>query len=395
MATPKKTTKKAPAKAKTTTTKAKTLKPKTVKPKPAVAKSAATSPKNEASGQSWWGWVLAVLFAGALIGTYASDAFWMNQFDEENSMLVIDDTTWMPVGGAPVTVVVLNDEKCGQVCDTKANLDALRASVNPALKVKEVEVDSEEGKALIEAFDIVSIPQYFFGEDIEALEAAGPDGEDVKFIDNLPAGLLTQKDDLYFIDSARVGFKPGKFISAPEFADLDTEPSIGNGPIQVVEFTDIQCPYCKRFHDQNKSLIEQLVGDGTITYVVKDFPLSFHKESYGGMHKALNCALKEGGNDVYFAVKDQIFANQSSFSGLGVSAAENVVANYASEQGVDISSCLAQNGAAMEAEVMADIAEGSRYGVTGTPTIFVGTQILPGAVGPAALSAAVNAEMGQ
>lgn len=358
-------------------------------------KTVTTAAQTQSADKNWFGWVFALLFAGALVGAYASDAFWMNQFDAENGMLVIDDTTWMPVGGAPVTVVVLNDENCGQVCDTKANLEALRASVNPALKVKEVAVDSPQGQALIKDFDIVSIPQYFFGEDIEDLKAKDPDGKEVKFIDNLPAGLLTKKDDLYFIDSARVGFKPGKFISAPEFVDLDTEPQIGTGPVPVVEFTDLQCPFCKRFYDQNKTLIDQLVSDGTITYTVKDFPLSFHPESSGGMHKALNCALQEGGNDVYFAVKNQIFANQNSFSGIGVPAALDQVVSYASEQGVDISSCLAQNGAAMEAEIAADMAEGSRYGVSGTPTIFVGTQILPGAVGPAALSAAVNAELGQ
>lgn len=400
MATPKKTTtpKKGAVK-KTTTSKA-------VAPKKVVAKKApmkmvtpvgAASSKTAATRKSGtnglWGWLLAALLGGALIGTYAADTYWMQSFDEEAGMLVIDDKTWMPVGGIPVTVMVLNDENCGAACDDTASLNSLRASVTPALKVQRIDISSAKGKALIKDFDVVSIPQYFFGEDVEELEAEGPDGEDVKFIENLPAGILIEKEGLYFIDGARVGFKPGKFIVAPEFADLDSEPTRGDGPVQVVEFTDMQCPYCKRFADQNKTLIDQLVSDGTITYVIKDFPLSFHAEAYGGIHKAASCVLQEGGNNAYFAVKDQIYVDQASFTGMGVPAAEQQVAGYATEQGVDIQSCLANDGATLQAEVLADIAEGSRYGVTGTPSIFVGTQILPGAVAPATLSAAVNAEL--
>jgi len=404
MATPKKTTsttaKPASVKTKTITTKKATATAKKKSTPPKLSRPVVTTTvskpvvKKQSPSNGWIGWLFAVLLGWALVGTYASDSYWMESFDESEGMLVVDDKTWMPVGGAPISVVVLNDKDCGVACDASGSLNSLRASVNPALKVTEVDISSPEGEALINQFDLVSIPQYFFGEDIEELTAEGADGEEVRFIDNLPTGLLTEKNDLYYIDSAMVGFKPGKFIKAPEFADLQSEPSQGNGPVSVVEFTDLQCPYCKRFYDQNKTLIEQLVSDGTITYTVKDFPLSFHTEAYGGIHKAANCVLQEGGNDAYFAVKDQIFNNQSSFTSIGVPAAEQQVADYASEQGIDIQSCLVENGNSIQAEVAADTAEGAKYGVSGTPTIFVGTQILPGAVGPAALSAAVNAELG-
>lgn len=376
--------------AKSVTAKSVKTSPKTPTP-PRVTDSVQANPNNGDSG-SILGWLVAVLLGGALLGTFLADSFWMEQFDEDAAMVVIDNKTWMPVEGEPVSVVVLSDKNCGSACDTTGGLDSLRASVTPALMVEEIDVSSARGQALVDRFDLVSIPQYFFGTDIEDFELEGPDGEEVSFIDNLPAGLLTLKDDLYYIDGAQVGFKPGKFIKAPVFADLESEPRRGDGPIQVVEFTDLQCPYCKRFYDQNKALLEQLVDDGTITYVIKDFPLNFHKEATDGMHKALNCSLAEGGNEVYFAVKDQIFANQSSFNGIGGAGAEQQISEYASEQGVDISSCLASSSAEFQAEIKADTAEGAKYGVTGTPSVFVGTQILPGAVGPAVLSAAVEAE---
>ncbi len=340
-------------------------------------------------GSGLIGWLLAVLFGGALVGLFVADSFWMSTFDKESSMVVVENKTWMPVEGTPVTVVVLNDETCGSACDASRSLDSLRASVTPALKVKNIDISSNKGKALVKSLDLVSVPQYFFEEDIEDLEVEGPEGEEVRFIDNLPAGLLTMKDDLYYIDSARVGFKPGKFIKAPEFADLDTEPVRGTGPIKVVEFTNYQCGYCKRFHDQNKTLIDQLVSDGSITYMVKDFPMFGRNDRFA--HQAANCALKQSGQDVYWQMNRSILANQADWS--NSTNPESYFVDLASEQGVDIAACMADAG--VRAEIDADMEEGRRFGVTGTPSVFVGTQILPGAVGPAALSAAVNAELNQ
>lgn len=339
-------------------------------------------------------WLLTFAFGGALLGTWMADQQFMGQFDPDAGMVVIENKTWMPVDGKPITVVVLNDKDCGSACSTESGINSLKASVTPALKVEKLDINTARGQALIDQFDLVSVPQYFFGLDIEDFELEDVNGETTKFVENLPPGLLTKKEDLYYIDGARVGFKPGKFIAAPDF-DMTGEPVQGDGPVTVVEFTDLQCPYCKRFHDQNKALIDQLVADGTITYVVKDFPLSFHKESSGGMHKALNCALQEGGSEAYSAIKDQIFANQASFTGIGGAAAVDQIEGYATEQGMDISACLANNSAEVQAEIQADMQEGAKYGVSGTPSVFVGTQILPGAVGPAVVQAAVKAEMGQ
>lgn len=385
MVTSKKTTAKSSV-SKSKTAKAKSTSKKTTPTKVAKSKTATTTDKNSGS-VSLLGWLVAVLMAGALVGTYVSDVFWMDKFDEEASMLVIDDITWMPVGGSPVTVVVLNDASCGDRCNTESSLNSLRASVNPALKVEEVDINSAEGLALIETFNLVSVPQYFFGEDIENLEAEGADGEEVRFVDNLPPGLLTKSGELYYIDSAQVGFKPGKFITQPEFADLETEPSKGSGPVTVVEFSNYQCSFCKRFHDQNIDLIDQLVAENKITYIVKDYPMFQANDRFA--HRAANCVLEQGGNEPYWEMNDTLFATQGEWSQMGES--EAYFTNMASELGYEVSSCM--QSSEIESEIMADMSEGSRYGVSGTPTVFVGTQILPGAVGPAVLRSAVESEL--
>ena len=210
-AAPKKTTVKTTTKTKAVAkTKAKTTAPKTVAPAKAKAPRVLDSAPVKKDQNSWWGWIVATLLAGALVGTLMADLMWVDAFDEDSSMVVIDDMTWMPVAGTPVSVVVLNDGNCGAACDASAALNSLRSSVTPALKVSTIDVNSTKGQILVDQFDLVSVPQFFFEDDIEDLEVSGPNGEEIRFIDNLPAGLLTEKEGLYYIDGPRVGFKPGK-----------------------------------------------------------------------------------------------------------------------------------------------------------------------------------------
>ena len=49
-----------------------------------------------------------------------------------------------------------------------------------------------------------------------------------------------------------------------------------------MEFTDFECPFCRRFHEQTFSqLKEQYIETGKIQYLVRDFPLNFHKNAKG------------------------------------------------------------------------------------------------------------------
>ncbi len=375
----------APAKKTTKTTTTKKAAPKKTVAK--AAKKASTSKPIQTKGMTMApiAWIACVFLLGGLVGSFLAEPMMMEKFDEDKAMVVVGDKTWIPVKGKPIELMVLNDRQCTSGCDTTQAIAALKQNISPALIVTEVDVTSEEGQALIQSFDLVSVPQYFFGEGIESLGA--DDGS--KFIDNLPVGVLTEKDDLYHLNGAATGFRPGKFIKAPEFADLDTEPKLGTGPVRVVEFTDYQCPFCKRLYDQNKELIAELVAANKITYIVKDFPLNFHLEAKDA-HKAANCVLRESGQDDYWSMNAEIFRTQKAWSGKGAEARTQMIA-LADNMGIDITSCMSDP--AIEAEMQADLAEGSRFGVSGTPALFIGTQMMPGAIGPDVFRAAVDQEL--
>ena len=88
---------------------------------------------------------------------------------------------------------------------------------------------------------------------------------------------------------------------------------------------------------------------------------------------AANCVLEELGTDSFFAFHDIVYERQPRLSQANIAA-------WAQEVGLSesqLESC--QNSGALEDEIFADLDEGSRYGVTGTPAFFVNGRLLVGA----------------
>ncbi len=358
----------------------------------------------------------AMVLAGALVGSLSMDFFSGQKFDaskkiirangqtfvsvrnlseefkvelaKDNEFAVHGGKTWIPVPGNPVELVVLNEKDCGKKCDTSRQLTTLRQAVTPALLVRTVDVGGPEGKDLIAKFEIDSVPQFVLGEGIEDHKTES--GK--KFIED-SAEVLIIKDGEYLVDNEKAGFPVGKFLEAPKFADVDTEPKKGTGPVRVVEYTDYQCPYCKRLHDNNKELVTRLIEEGKIQYILKDFPLSFHKEAMGA-HTATNCAQKIGGDEAYWIMHEKIFDTQREWSGKGPGADAHykTLAEEMVLDGDSFAACM--DDESMKEEILADQEEGQKFGVSGTPALFIGKQIMPGAIGPEAFEQAVEEEMG-
>ncbi len=303
----------------------------------------------------------------------------------ENQFVVYDNKTWIPISGEPVEAIVLTSSSC-KSCETVNSINALRQNITPALLVRTVEAVSEEGKNLIKKFNLKSIPQFILADGIEKLKTKN----NKKFIEESKE-ILIKKDNLYLLDGVKVGFKVGEFIETPSFANLDSEPVQGKGgKVQVVEFTDYQCPYCKRLHDNNKELINKLVQEGKIEYIVKDFPLGFHKESVFA-HKAANCVLHEGNNDKYWAMNGLIFDNNQAWVNKGKQEAVKYFISLAKDLDLDITNCMEDK--TFENEIAEDIAEGQKYGVSGTPALFIGKTVMPGAIDATTFEKAVEAEI--
>lgn len=164
----------------------------------------------------------------------------------------------------------------------------------------------------------------------------------------------------------------------------DGDPSIGpdDAPVTIVEFSDFNCPYCRKFHEDTFQSLMQMYGD-RIRFVYRDFPITT-AESFVAA-QAANCAGRQG---AYWPFHDKLF---SGGLGLGRSAYEA----YAQQLGLDgqaLGACIDSGDEADE--VTADARAASELGVTGTPTFFVNGIPLVGAQPLTEFSRIIEAELG-
>lgn len=141
-----------------------------------------------------------------------------------------------------------------------------------------------------------------------------------------------------------------------------------DAPITIVEFSDFQCPFCKRSQETVRQ-VKQVYGD-KIRFAYKQFPLSFHPQAQPAAEASL-CANEQG---KFWEYKERLFSVEAKdFS------RENFI-KWAGELGMkedQFSQCV--NSGKMRTMVEADVAEGQKLGMSGTPTFFVNGEQLSGA----------------
>lgn len=101
---------------------------------------------------------------------------------------------------------------------------------------------------------------------------------------------------------------------------IDDDPVLGesSAPITMIEFSDYECPFCKRYFDSSFSQIKKdFVDTGKLKIVFRDLPLSFHDPAATSEALAANCAKELGGDEVYFKYHDLIF-KQTKSNGQGI-----------------------------------------------------------------------------
>jgi protein-disulfide isomerase len=94
--------------------------------------------------------------------------------------------------------------------------------------------------------------------------------------------------------------------------NIDDDPMLGesDASIVIVEFTDFECPFCQRGHEETyPEIITNYVETGDASYVVRDFPLSFHNPVATDAAIAANCIYENEGAEAYYEFIDIYFKN--------------------------------------------------------------------------------------
>ena len=157
--------------------------------------------------------------------------------------------------------------------------------------------------------------------------------------------------------------------------DVDDDPIIGDpdAPVTIVEFSDYLCPYCKRhFLQTYPQLKEQYIDTGKVKLVFRDFPLPSHDPEATQRAIAAECVRKQIGDGGYFQAHDILFNSQGATD----FTVDDLVSELKLKKG-SFDTCMA-DPTQLE-EVKKDIQDGSRYGVTGTPSFFVNGWFFRGA----------------
>ncbi|MSP25365.1 MAG: hypothetical protein EXR75_09410 [Myxococcales bacterium] len=168
------------------------------------------------------------------------------------------------------------------------------------------------------------------------------------------------------------GAVPASQASAKVPVDA-SDPSWGSpeAPVTVVLYSDYQCPYCTKVEPTMEAL-KQKYGPENLRVVWKHFPLPMHQQAVPA-HVATQTVFELGGNDAFWKMHALTFANQRALT------PENFAA-WATQSGVDgakFKAAFESNKA--KAKVDADVASGSKAGVSGTPASFVNGIFLSGA----------------
>lgn len=137
--------------------------------------------------------------------------------------------------------------------------------------------------------------------------------------------------------------------------------------ITLIEYSDYECPYCKRFQATAHRIVKHY--QGKVSWVYRHFPLSFHNPSAEQEAAAAECAAELGGNAAFWEYGDRIFQRTRS-NGHGFPASQLVP--LAAEIGLNrtrFRGCLDSDRPL--AAVRADLTEGGKAGISGTPANFV------------------------
>src|SRR3972149_7242177 len=119
-------------------------------------------------------------------------------------------------------------------------------------------------------------------------------------------------------------------VSADDDAVLGEE----SAPVTLIEFSDYECPFCKRhFTQTHPQIYDTYIKTGKVKMVFRDFPLGFHDPLATKEAMAAECAREQGGDETYYTYHDLLFQTTTS-NGQGLTDAQ--ISELATKAGVDL-----------------------------------------------------------
>jgi protein-disulfide isomerase len=136
-----------------------------------------------------------------------------------------------------------------------------------------------------------------------------------------------------------------------------------DAPVTIVEFTDYQCPFCRKYHTETfAQLKKNYIDTGKVRFVSRDLPLDFHPYA----QKAAEAAWCAGEQNKYWELRDTMITNSADLS-------PDAIMKYAQTNALDIASFKACADAdKYKAEIKKDSTDAATLGISATPSFVIG-----------------------
>lgn len=149
-----------------------------------------------------------------------------------------------------------------------------------------------------------------------------------------------------------------------------------NAPVVLIEYSDLECPFCKDFHTTMKRIMDEYAASGKVAWVYRHFAIEQLHSKAPKEAEAVECAGELGGNDAFWKYLNRIFDITPSNNNLDLALLPKV----AGEIGLDVArftQCLESGKYASKIKALFN--EAVAAGARGTPHTFiaVGGSYLP------------------
>src|SRR5258706_13810809 len=197
--------------------------------------------------------------------------------------------------------------------------------------------------------------------------------------------LKLQKARQVYADSLRAKIDVAVLLRPPS-VNVAYDPARVKGdpkaPITIVEFSDFQCPFCKKSESTLHELLTKYSGRVKLAYL--DFPL---REIHPQAQSAAEAGRCAGAQGQFWENSHALYAAQSQLDGpelLTPTQALNLDAK-------PFQSCL--KSGKFKSKIEADLEQGRKVGVAGTPGFFVNGVFLSGALPPSDFEKIIDSEL--
>ena len=148
-----------------------------------------------------------------------------------------------------------------------------------------------------------------------------------------------------------------------------------DAPLTMVEFADLQCPFCRQFHvTAYEQIKKDYIDTGKLRWVTRDFPLPSLHPLAETAARASRCAADQ---NKFWEMRHTILVNNAALT-------PTSFATFAADLKMDVAAfkaCEATAATKFRADLQKDAADGSAVGVSGTPTFVIGKTTATGVEG--------------